>query len=69
MMRKIFGKTDFRQLFFRLASYFPVLLAVIGYIMVSVGIGMIYAPVGWIVGGLSLLLLEQRAANSLEGRA
>jgi hypothetical protein len=68
-MRKFFGRLDFQQLFFLLSSCLPVLLAVGGLTMVSVGIGMIYAPVGWIVGGLSLLLLEQRAKQSLEGRA
>ncbi|WML79172.1 hypothetical protein [Streptomyces sp. VNUA74] len=50
-------------------SALPVLLAVAGLSMVSVGIGMIFAPAGVITGGLSLLLLEQRTDKGEEGRS
>ncbi|MFE1024966.1 hypothetical protein ACFW5I_10425 [Streptomyces sp. NPDC058818] len=52
-----------------LKSALPVLLAVAGLSMVSVGIGMIFAPAGVITGGLSLLLLEQRTDKGREGRS
>lgn len=51
-----------------LKSALPVLLAVGGLTLVSVGIGMIFYPAGWIAMGLSLLLLEQRAERNAEGR-
>lgn len=67
-MSKIFGDQALQRTILLLKSCLPVLLAVGGLTMVSVGIGMIFAPAGVIVGGVSLLLLEQRAERSLEGR-
>ncbi|MFD9398351.1 hypothetical protein ACFWA4_05960 [Streptomyces sp. NPDC060011] len=61
------GVAIIRQKILSFKSALPILLAVAGLTLVSVGIGMIYAPAGVIVGGLSLLLLEQRTEKGLEG--
>lgn len=70
---KIFGEiaSGLKKFPFRMAL--PVLLAVGGLSMVTIGVWSVYAPAGWITGGLAALLLEHRVdmttSTKREGRS
>lgn len=47
----------------RLVTAAPVLLVLTGLILMSIGIGMIYPPVGWIAAGIGAFYLESRTGG------